>query len=171
MAILDIIEAPDARLKVISNPVEGVDDVLRKLMDDMLETMYEAPGIGLAAVQVGVPKRLLVMDISAEDEPADPRHFINPEIVWTSPETAIYNEGCLSLPEYFAEVERPAACRVAFLDYNGNEVILEAEGILATCIQHEIDHLEGILFVDHLSSLKRQMILRKLVKGRKASAE
>ncbi len=170
MAIREIIEAPDPRLKVISAPVEAVDDDLRQLIDDMVETMYAAPGIGLAAIQVGVPKRVLVLDISNDEEEPDPRYFINPEIVWTSDELAIYNEGCLSLPEYYAEVERPAACRVEYLDYDGNRQTLEASGLLATCIQHECDHLEGILFVDHLSSLKRDMILRKLAKAKKLKA-
>lgn len=170
MAIREIIEAPDPRLKVISESVEVVDDDLRRLMDDMVETMYAAPGIGLAAIQVGVPKRVLVLDISNDEEEPNPRYFVNPEIVWTSDELAIYNEGCLSLPEYYAEVERPAACRVEYLDYDGNRQTLEASGLLSTCIQHECDHLEGILFVDHLSSLKRDMILRKLAKAKKLKA-
>lgn len=170
MAIREIIEAPDPRLKVISESVEVVDDDLRRLMDDMVETMYAAPGIGLAAIQVGVPKRVLVLDISNDEEEPNPRYFVNPEIVWTSDELAIYNEGCLSLPEYYAEVERPAACRVEYLDYDGNRQTLEASGLLSTCIQHEYDHLEGILFVDHLSSLKRDMILRKLAKAKKLKA-
>lgn len=170
MAIRQIIEAPDPRLKVISEPVEVVDDDLRQLMDDMAETMYAAPGIGLAAIQVGVPKRVLVLDISSDEEESDLRYFVNPQIVWTSNELAIYNEGCLSLPEYYAEVERPAACRVEYLDYDGNRQTLEASGLLSTCIQHECDHLEGILFVDHLSSLKRDMILRKLAKAKKLKA-
>ncbi len=170
MAIREILEAPDPRLKVISEPVEVVDDDLRRLMDDMVETMYAAPGIGLAAIQIGVPKRVLVLDISNDEEEPNPRYFVNPEIVWTSDELAIYNEGCLSLPEYYAEVERPAACRVEYLDYDGNPQTLEASGLLATCIQHECDHLEGILFVDHLSSLKRDMILRKLAKAKKLKA-
>ena len=170
MAIRQIIEAPDPRLKVISEPVEAVDDDLRQLMDDMAETMYAAPGIGLAAIQVGVPKRVLVLDISSDEEESDLRYFVNPQIVWTSNELAIYNEGCLSLPEYYAEVERPAACRVEYLDYDGNRHTLEASDLLSTCIQHECDHLEGILFVDHLSSLKRDMILRKLAKTKKLKA-
>lgn len=167
MAIREIIEAPDPWLKTISDPVGIVDDGIRALMDDMLETMYSAPGIGLAAIQVGVPKRVIVMDIARQDDEPMPRHFINPEILWQSEELAIYSEGCLSLPEYYAEIERPAACRVKYLDYDGREQILEAEGLLATCLQHEIDHLEGILFVDHLSALKRRMILRKLSKARR----
>lgn len=167
MAIRGIIEAPDPWLKTISNPVGVVDGPLRALMDDMLETMYAAPGIGLAAIQVGVPQRIIVMDIARQDEEPAARHFVNPEILWQSGEMAIYSEGCLSLPEYYAEIERPAACRVKYLDYNGDEQIIEAKGLLATCLQHEIDHLEGILFVDHLSALKRRMILRKLSKARR----
>lgn len=167
MAIREIIEAPDPWLKTISDPVKAVDDELRALMSDMLETMYAAPGVGLAAIQVGVPSRVIVMDISRQDEDPLPRNFINPEILWQSEEMAVYSEGCLSLPEYYAEVERPEACHVKYLDYDGNEQILEAEGLLATCLQHEIDHLEGILFVDHLSALKRNMILRKLSKAKR----
>jgi peptide deformylase len=165
MAIREIIEAPDPWLKTISDPVEIVDDELRALLDDMLETMYAAPGIGLAAIQVGEPRRVIVMDLAREGEEPMPRHFVNPEILWQSDELAVYNEGCLSLPEYYAEIERPDACHVKYLDYDGNEQILEAEGLLATCLQHEMDHLEGILFVDHLSALKRNMILRKLAKA------
>lgn len=167
MAIREIIEAPDPWLKTISDAVETVDDELRALMDDMLETMYAAPGIGLAAIQVGEPKRVIVMDISRQDEEPMPRHFVNPEIAWKSEELVVYNEGCLSLPEYYAEIERPEACHVKYLDYDGSEQIIEAEGLLATCLQHEMDHLEGILFVDHLSMLKRKMILRKLAKARR----
>lgn len=167
MARREIIEAPDPWLKTISDPVGTVDAELRALIDDMLETMYAAPGIGLAAIQVGVAKRVIVMDIARQDDEPMPRHFINPEILWQSEELAIYSEGCLSLPEYYAEIERPAACRVKYLDYHGSEQVLEAEGLLATCLQHEIDHLEGILFVDHLSALKRRMILRKLSKARR----
>lgn len=167
MARREIIEAPDPWLKTISDPVGTVDDGIRALIDDMLETMYAAPGIGLAAIQVGVRKRVIVMDIARQDDDPMPRHFINPEILWKSEELAIYSEGCLSLPEYYAEIERPAACRVKYLDYDGSEQTIEAEGLLATCLQHEMDHLEGILFVDHLSALKRRMILRKLSKARR----
>lgn len=170
MAIRDIIEAPDPWLRTISDPVAAVDDKLRALMDDMLETMYAAPGVGLAAIQVGVAKRVIVMDISRQEEDPVPRHFINPKIVWQSKELAIYNEGCLSLPEYYAEVERPEACRVEYLDYDGTAQVIEAEGLLATCLQHEMDHLEGILFVDHLSALKRNIILKKLAKARRDAA-
>ena len=164
MAILPIITAPDPRLKTVSQPVDKVDDDLRKLMDDMLETMYEAPGIGLAAVQVGVAKRVLVMDIAEEDGKKNPLYFVNPEIVEESGDIAIYNEGCLSLPDQYAEVERPAEITVRYLDYEGEMRETRATGLLATCLQHEMDHLEGILFVDHLTSLKRNMILRKLKK-------
>jgi peptide deformylase len=176
MALLPIITAPDPRLKLVSQPVERVDDATRKLMDDMLETMYAAPGIGLAAVQVGVPKRIIVIDLQPKTGETDtgepirgrePRFFINPEIVWASEEMAVYEEGCLSVPEHYADVERPAQVKIRHLGYDGREQILEADGMLATCVQHEIDHLEGVLFVDHLSAVKRGMILRKLQKARK----
>lgn len=170
MAIRRIITAPDPRLKVKSEPVDRVDDEVRALMDDMLETMYDAPGIGLAAVQVGVPKRIIVMDLSKDDEPNLPRYFVNPVIFDTAEELSIYEEGCLSVPEMYEEVERPAKAKCRYLDYDGNEQILEAEGMLATCLQHEMDHLEGILFIDHLSRLKRSMILRKLTKAKRQKA-
>ncbi len=164
MAILPIITAPDPRLKVVSRHVDRVDDDLRRLMDDMLETMYDAPGIGLAAVQVGVPKRVIVIDIAEKEGVKNPLYLVNPEIVAEGDELAIYNEGCLSLPDQYAEVERPAEITVRYLDYQDEPRELHAEGLLATCIQHEMDHLEGILFVDHISNLKRNMILRKLRK-------
>jgi peptide deformylase len=176
MAKLPIITAPDPRLKVISSAVERVDDATRQLLDDMLETMYAAPGIGLAAVQVGIPKRIIVVDLqrkvgeSPTGEPIRERapvFLVNPEVIWTSEELATYEEGCLSVPEHYADVERPAHVKVRHLDYNGQERILEADGMLATCVQHEIDHLEGVLFVDHLSAVKRGIILRKLQKARK----
>ena len=174
MAILPILEAPDPRLRVISVPVDGVDDGLRALIADMFETMYDAPGIGLAAVQVGVPKRVLVIDLQEdEDEDGkpvrDPRVFINPEIVDPSEDQNVYNEGCLSVPDHYAEVERPTSCRARWLDLDGVQHDERIEGMLATCLQHEMDHLEGILFIDHLSRLKRDMILRKLAKLRKAA--
>jgi peptide deformylase len=175
MAILDIIETPDPRLRVISKPVEAVDDELRRLMDDMLETMYAAPGIGLAAIQVGVPKRVLVIDLQ-EEEDADgkpvrnPRYFVNPEIVWESDEIHRYNEGCLSVPEMYGEVDRPERVRVTWLDYDGSARDEELDGLLATCLQHEMDHLEGVLFFDHLSKLKRDMLLKKLEKLRRMAA-
>ena len=170
MAILPIIEAPDPKLRTLSQPVDAVDDNLRRLMDDMLETMYAAPGIGLAAIQVGVPKRVIVMDLSRDEDAPDPRYFVNPEILWTSDELVNYNEGCLSVPEHYADVERPAQCRIRYLDYQGEIREEDMDGLLATCIQHEMDHLNGILFIDHLSSLKRQMILKKLRKTQKAEA-
>ena len=170
MAILPIITAPDPILKQVSKPVEAVDDELRALMDDMLETMYAAPGIGLAAIQVGVAKSVLVMDLSDEDEPNAPLYLVNPEIIDTSDEMAVYQEGCLSVPEEYWDVERPARCKVKFLDYDGKEQVLEADGLLATCVQHEMDHLKGVLFIDHLSSLKRNMILRRAAKARRQKA-
>ena len=174
MAILPILEAPDARLRVISTPVDGVDNDLRALVADMFETMYAAPGIGLAAVQVGVPKRVLVMDLQdqedAEGKPVhDPRVFINPEIVDPAEQWSVYNEGCLSVPDHYAEVERPESCRARWMDLDGVQHDERIEGMLATCLQHEMDHLEGILFIDHLSRLKRDMILRKLAKLKKAA--
>jgi len=170
MAIREIITAPDPRLRVVSKPVERVDDEARALMDDMLETMYEAPGIGLAAVQIGVPLRVIVMDLAGEDEEPQPRYFVNPEILDPAEEMSIHEEGCLSVPEFYEEVERPARCRVKYLDYDDNLQTLDAEGMLATCIQHEMDHLEGVLFIDHLSRLKRDLILRKLKKEQRLAA-
>ncbi|MEN3975121.1 peptide deformylase [Emcibacter sp. SYSU 3D8] len=170
MAIRTIVTVPDPILKQVSKPVETVDDALRALMDDMLETMYDAPGIGLAAIQVGVPKRVLVMDIATEEEGRMPRHFVNPEIVWESEELASYQEGCLSVPESFGDVDRPAEVKVRYLDYNGEPREIHATGLLATCIQHEMDHLNGVLFIDHLSRMKRDIIVRKLTKARKIEA-
>lgn len=167
MALLPILTAPDPRLKAKCAPVKKVDDGIRKLMDDMLETMYAAPGIGLAAVQVGVHKRVLVIDISKEKEERQPLRLANPEIVWVSDDDAAYEEGCLSVPEHYAEVVRPRAVRVRYLDHENEIRELEAEGLLATVVQHEMDHLDGILFIDHLSSLKRNMILRKLTKQKR----
>jgi len=167
MAKLKIICAPDDRLREISEPVENVDKALQKLMDDMLQAMYGAYGLGLAAIQVGVPKRVVVMDLSGEEEPAAPQYYVNPEITWTSDEQNTFKEGCLSVPENFAEVDRPEKCRVKFLDYNGKAQEIEADGMLATCIQHEVDHLNGILFIDRISKLKRKMILKKLTKAQR----
>lgn len=172
MAILEIITAPDPRLKEIAKPVDQVTEDIRKQADDMLETMYDAPGIGLAATQVGILNRVLVLDISQEEDENGhpvrrPMVFINPEILWQSEDVSVYNEGCLSVPEHYAEVERPAKVRVKYLDYDGAEQELEADGLLATCLQHEIDHLDGQLFIDHLSSLKRNIIIKKLKKARK----
>ena len=168
MALLPIIVAPDPRLKGVAKPVKTVDDDLRRLMDDMLETMYQAPGIGLAAPQVGVSKRVIVLDLAHDDEPPAPLRMANPEVVAVSEELAIYEEGCLSLPAYFSEVERPAEITLGFLDETGAKRSLDATGMLATCIQHEIDHLDGVLFVDHISRVKRSMILRKLAKAKKS---
>lgn len=168
MAILPIIWAPDPRLKTVSTPVETVDDGVRALMDDMLATMYDEPGIGLSAIQVGVPKRLVVVDVAREGEEPRPMRFVNPEIVWESDVIVGWEEGCLSLPDHYAEVERPEAIRMRYLDENGAPGELEADGILSRCLQHELDHLDGILFVDHLSSVRRSIILRKLAKLKKA---
>ena len=166
MALRPILTAPDPRLKQISQPVERVDDAVRAELDDMLETMYAAPGIGLAAIQVGIPKRMLVIDVAREGEAPAPRFFINPEIVWEDEDVVEAEEGCLSVPEHFAEVERSASVRVRFLDRDGTPQEVLAEGLLAICLQHEMDHLDGVLFVDHLSSLRRNMILRKLQKAK-----
>jgi peptide deformylase len=164
MALREILVVPNPVLKQVSSPVEQVDDDLRALMDDMLETMYAAPGIGLAAIQIGVPKRVIVMDLAREGEEKQPRHFINPEILWRSEETQPYEEGCLSVPEYFDEVQRPAKVRLRYLNYKGEQMEEEAEGLFAVCIQHEIDHLDGVLFIDHLSRLKREQAVKKVKK-------
>ncbi len=168
MALLHIITAPDPRLKEISAPVERVDDGVRQLVDDMIETMHRAPGIGLAAPQVGVLKRIIVLDVSKKDEARQPYCMVDPELLRVSDEETCGEEGCLSLPDHYAEVVRPVAIRVRYLDHEGEFRELDAEGLLAACIQHEMDHLDGILFVDHLSALKRNMILRKLIKAKKA---
>jgi peptide deformylase len=167
MALLPIITAPDPRLKVKARPVATVDDKVRRLMDDMLETMYHAIGIGLAAPQVGVPSRVLVLDVAREGEKPQPLKLANPEILWRSEETMASNEGCLSLPEHYADVFRPAKVRLRYLDHQNEIRELEAEGLLATCLQHEIDHLDGVLFVDHISPIKRSIILRKLAKAKR----
>ena len=168
MTIRKILTEPDPFLRQKSNKVDQVNNEIRTLMDDMLETMYNAPGIGLAAIQVGVPKRVIVIDLSRDDQKKNPLYFVNPEIVVNSDNNAIYEEGCLSVPGQFAEIKRPNKCQVKYLDYRGNEKILDAEGLLATCIQHEIDHLEGILFIDYLSKLKKSMIIKKLSKQKKS---
>ncbi|MBZ6379990.1 peptide deformylase [Pacificimonas flava] len=178
MAILPIVEVPDPRLKTVSEPVGGVDDDLRAFMDDMLETMYDAPGIGLAAIQVGRPIRVLVIDLQElpegetdEDKRIrEPLYFVNPEILEVSEEVTTYNEGCLSVPEQYAEVDRPSWIMARWLDYDGNQHEEKIDGFLATVLQHEMDHLEGILFIDHLSKLKRDMVLKKLKKMRKMAA-
>tara|TARA_A100001011_G_scaffold79644_1_gene82457 strand:- start:4646 stop:5170 length:525 start_codon:yes stop_codon:yes gene_type:complete len=162
-----IVIEPDPILRKKSERLEKVDNNIKKLMDDMLETMYAAPGIGLAAVQTGILKRLVVIDISKDDVKKNPLFLINPEIIFKSKNTSSYEEGCLSLPGQFAEIERPAECHINYIDYNGKEKKLKADGLLATCIQHEIDHLNGILFIDYLSKLKKDMIIKKLVKQKK----
>jgi len=178
MTILPIYVAPHPVLKAVAKPVEAVDDKLRRFMDDMLDTMYENHGIGLAAPQVGISKRIIVIDIEQnhdaekiKDRKGKPCYFINPEIVWASEECRTYNEGCLSLPDQYADVDRPKQIKVKFLDYKGNEQQIDADGLLATVIQHEMDHLEGILFVDHLSKLKREMVMKKLKKYVKSNKE
>ncbi len=176
MAVLPILEAPDPRLRTISTPVETIDDELQQLIDDMFDTMYDAPGIGLAAIQVGVPKRVLVIDLQepeSEEEGAkpvrNPMVFINPQIMDGSDQLSVYNEGCLSVPDQYAEVERPATIRASWMDREGRIHEQQLDGLLATCLQHEMDHLEGILFIDHLSRLKRDMLLKKLQKSRRAA--
>jgi peptide deformylase len=167
MTIKKILTEPDPFLRQKSSEVDQVTDETRKLMDDMLETMYDAPGIGLAAIQIGVPKRVIVIDLS-RDEKKNPLYFVNPKIIKKSDTDSTYEEGCLSVPGQFAEVDRPDKCHISFLDYNGKKQELKAEGLLATCIQHEMDHLEGILFIDYLSKLKKNLIVKKLSKQKKA---
>ena len=167
MIVKKIVVEPDPILRKKSEDLEKVDDELRKLMDEMLHIMYKAPGIGLAAVQIGILKKLIVIDISRENEKKNPLFLINPKITFKSKTRSIYEEGCLSLPGYFAEVERPAECHLEYLDYYGKKKELKADGLLSTCIQHEVDHLNGILFIDYLSKLKRDMIIKKLIKNKK----
>lgn len=167
MAVLPLVIAPDERLNIKSTSVEKVDDAIRKLLDDMLETMYANDGIGLAAVQVGVHKRCIVIDVTRREGRREPIKLVNPEIVDNSEEQHLFLEGCLSFPDQFSEVERPDKVKVKYLDENGKEQLLEADGLLATCLQHEIDHTNGVVFVDHISSLKRDMILRKLKKAKR----
>ena len=171
MAIRPILTAPNPILKQVSKPVEAVTDDLRALMDDMLETMYDAPGIGLAAIQVGEPLQILVLDVAHDEDEPKPQYFVNPEIISASEELSTYEEGCLSVPEFAAEIDRPAEIHLRYLDYDGKEREMHADGLLATCIQHEMDHLKGILFIDHLSNIKRNMIVRKLIKASKQAAE
>ena len=168
MALRQILTEPNKILREKSLFVEKVDEDLQKLMDDMLETMYAAPGIGLAAIQVGIPKRIIVLDIAQKNGPRDPKFFINPEIIEKSENNSTYEEGCLSVPGQFAEIDRPDKCHIKYLDYHGQPKEIKAEGMLATCIQHEIDHLEGILFIDYLSKLKKSMIVKKLSKQKRA---
>ena len=166
MSVKPILTEPNKILRQISKPVESIGDEERRLVDDMLDTMYAAPGIGLAAIQIGVPKRIIVMDISRDEDKKEPRYFVNPVIKNKNNETSKYEEGCLSVPDQFAEIERPNECEVEYLDYNGKKQLLKADGLLATCIQHEMDHLEGVLFIDYLSKLKKSMIIKKLSKNK-----
>ncbi|MBB3612274.1 peptide deformylase [Rhizobium sp. BK602] len=170
MTIKPLIILPDPLLRQASKPIERVDTEIQRLADDMLETMYDAPGIGLAAIQIGVPRRMLVIDVAREGEDKKPLVFINPEIVASSDERSVYEEGCLSIPDYYAEVERPARITVKHVDRDGKEQVLEADGLLATCLQHEIDHLNGVLFIDYISRLKRDMVIKKFTKAAKAKA-
>ena len=170
MTIKPLIILPDPLLRQASKPIEQIDTEIQRLADDMLETMYDAPGIGLAAIQIGVPRRMLVIDVAREGEEKTPLVFINPEIVASSDERSVYEEGCLSIPDYYAEVERPARVTVKHLDRNGMEQLTEADGLLATCVQHEIDHLNGVLFIDYISRLKREMVIKKFTKAAKAKA-
>ncbi len=171
MSWLPIIIAPDPRLKLLSEPVGQVDDEARRLMDDMLETMHAAPGIGLSAIQVGVAKRIIVLDVAPEGGESHPLRLIDPAITWLSPETEVFEEGCLSFPDHFGEITRPSAVKARYTDENNRPCEIEADGLLARCIQHEIDHLDGVLMVDHLSALRRGIILRKLIKTRKVEAK
>jgi peptide deformylase len=167
MALRDIIILPDKRLRSVSKPVVAISDDIRTLIADMFETMYEAPGIGLAAIQVGVPSRVIVMDLSKREAEAEPRVFINPEITWSSEEKSLYEEGCLSIPDVHEDVERPARVKIKYLDLEGKPHEEDAEGLFSTCIQHEVDHLNGVLFIDHISKLKRQRITKKFTKAAK----
>ena len=167
MALRPIIVIPDKRLRQVSKPVEKIDAALRKLIEDMFAAMYDAPGIGLAAIQLGEARRVVTMDLAKKDDPPAPQVFINPEITWASEEKKIYEEGCLSIPEYYEEVERPAEVKVRYLDRDGKPQEVHADGILATCLQHEIDHLNGVLFIDHISKLKRDRVVKKFTKAAK----
>jgi peptide deformylase len=171
MAPRDILILPDKRLRQVSKPVERIDAGIRKLVDEMFESMYDAPGIGLAAIQIGTPKRVITLDLAKKEEPKKPQVFINPEVLWTSDEKVTYEEGCLSIPEFYDEVERPSQVKVKYLDLAGEQNLIEANGLLATCLQHEIDHLNGILFIDHLSRLKRDRVIKKFTKAAKRAAE
>ena len=171
MSIRPILVIPDLRLRLRSEPLERVDAETRALVDDMFATMYDAPGIGLAAIQIGVPKRIVVLDTAKNEEPANPLVLIDPHIVWSSEDKRVYQEGCLSIPEFFEDVERPDRVRVTFLDRDGNTCEREADGLLATAIQHEIDHLNGVLFIDHISRLKRERVVKKFTKAARREAE
>jgi peptide deformylase len=164
MALREILVIPDKDLRLVSRPVERVDDAIRALVEDMFETMYDAPGIGLAAIQIGEPVRVVTMDLAKKDDEKEPQVFINPEIVWSSDEKSVHEEGCLSIPDYYEEVERPAQVKVKYLDLDGKAQEVTADGLLATCLQHEIDHLNGVLFIDHLSKLKRDRVIKKYTK-------
>ena len=168
MALRDILKIPDKRLRLVSEPVKRIDAGIRALADDMFETMYDAPGIGLAAIQIGIAKRVVVMDLSKKDEAQAPQVFINPEVTWTSEETSTHEEGCLSIPDYYEEVERPQRVKVKYLDLDGKAHEIEADGLLATCLQHEVDHTNGVLFIDHISKLKRDRVIKKFTKAAKA---
>jgi peptide deformylase len=171
MALRDIIKLPDKRLRLVSDPVEKVDAELKRLVEDMFETMYHAPGIGLAAIQVGVPKRVVTMDVSKKEDAKTPRVLINPEILWSSDEKSVYEEGCLSIPDIHEDVERPARVTIRYTNLAGKPQEEEADGLFATCIQHEIDHLNGVLFIDHISKLKRDRIIKKFAKAAKRASE
>jgi peptide deformylase len=171
MAIREIVILPDKQLRLVSEPVGKITPEIKKLVSDMFETMYDAPGIGLAAIQIGVAQRVVTMDLAKKEEDAEPLVFINPEIVWSSEELGVYEEGCLSIPEYYEEVERPAQVRVKYLDLDGKEQVIEADGLLATCLQHEIDHLNGVLFIDHISKLKRDRVTKKFAKVAKRAED
>ena len=167
MPVREILILPDKRLRLVSKPVAKIDAATKKLVEDMFETMYDAPGIGLAAIQVGEPRRVVTMDLAKKDEPKEPQVFINPELVSKSDDKNTHEEGCLSIPEYYEEVERPAAVKIRYLDLDGRQHEIDAEGLLATCIQHEIDHLDGVLFIDHISKLKRDRVIKKFTKAAK----
>jgi peptide deformylase len=171
MALRDIIVLPDKRLRLVSEPVKAVDAEVRALVDDMFETMYDAPGVGLAAIQIGVPRRIVTVDTAKKDDPKRPQVFINPEVVWNSDEKNAYEEGCLSIPEYYEEVERPQKVKVRYMDLDGKVQEVDADGLLATVLQHEIDHTNGVLFIDHISKLKRDRVIKKFAKAAKRTDE
>jgi peptide deformylase len=171
MALREILILPDKRLRLVSKPVAKIDAATRKLIDDMFETMYAAPGIGLAAIQVGEPKRIFTLDLAKKDEPKQPEVFINPEVIWASDERRIHEEGCLSIPDYYEEVERPATVKVRYLDLQGRMQEIDAGGMRATAMQHEIDHLNGVLFIDHISKLKRDRVIKKFTKAAKQASK
>jgi peptide deformylase len=167
MAVREIIKLPDKRLRLVSEPIKRVDAAIRALVDDMFDTMYKAPGIGLAAIQIGVPRRVIVLDLSKKEEDHKPQIFVNPEVTWTSEATTAREEGCLSIPEYYEEVTRPSRVKIKYLDLDGKTHEIEADGLMATCIQHEIDHINGVLFIDHISKLKRDRVVKKFTKAAK----